>query len=88
MSQASSLALVLKLIRDVTNKYIRWGDTAKSRQTLIFIAETCNCVQQLTWVRNVCEAVPRSWFCVPNGLKELPEVTVRISALFRRPDYK
>ena len=33
MSQASSLALVLKLIRDVTNKYIRWGDTAKSRQT-------------------------------------------------------
>ena len=33
MSQASSLALVLRLIRDVTNKYIRWGDTAKSRQT-------------------------------------------------------
>ena len=32
MSQASSLALVLKLIRDVTNN-IRWGDTAKSRQT-------------------------------------------------------
>ena len=33
MSQASSLALVLKLIGDVTNKYIRWGDTAKSGQT-------------------------------------------------------
>ena len=32
------------------------------------------CRRNLTPVSNVCEAAPKSLFCAPNGLNELPEV--------------